>query len=195
MSSCPWFFTVTAILMTMCLTWSSGKNWNLSVSFTRSQIRGFRILEIFSKHRDMLITNNLLPLYVSHWILSRRKYQLDQRVLVTQSPVYQPRNWRRNGLHWYLALFTRFVSWLPPFWKYCVEVGTVLDDLGGWIISCLSKYIFIQLYTYPHMIAWWRVVVCRSHWSLQQHLTIKYQSLHYLAREDLLLPLSGNYLK
>ena len=173
MPSSPWW--VTAILMTTCSTWSAGRNWNLLVSFTRSHIRGFRILESFIidfRHQANLMRWNIVPLDVFHWILLRRKYPRDQRVLVTQSPVYQPRNLRGNYLHWF------FWPFLPDLYHGCHLSGNIVLRLGqSWMICKVGVSVVCpsNIYsadTYPHMSAWWRLVVCRSHWSLQQHLTI-----------------------
>ena len=63
MPSCPWL--LTAILITTCSTWASDKNWNLLLSFTRSQIRGFRIFQFFFiKHQARPTKGRLTPLCV-----------------------------------------------------------------------------------------------------------------------------------
>ena len=152
------------MLITMCFTWSADKNWNLSLSFTRSHIRGFCIWEMFVKHQHH--ASVLTPLWVPLDSIKKKVSTISESSLNTISSVSTSKLKRKCVLLKVLSHFTQFVSWLQSSWKYCVEVVTVLGDLWMTGYQYRTQYISVA---YPDKIVWWLVLVCRSGWFLQQH--------------------------
>ena len=134
MPSCPWL--LTAILITTCSTWASAKNWNLLLSFTRSQIRGFRIFQFFFiKHQARPTKGRLTPLCVP---LDSTKKKVSTRSDSSRKTISRVSTSKLTGE---MSCNKRY-PFLPDLYHGCNSFGNV-GGLQVWLISTTRPSITI----------------------------------------------------